>query len=334
MNIEVSDMFGLSQPITKLIEVTSRGLGRSTDAFFRVRNAKAFAKELEVVSGALENHGKALGGVKFSREDIEVLSSETGLPSESVEQYTALAQRAYSAGVASSMRKQANTESVLSAAAEELKEEEYVPEEDVDEDWLSLYFSIIENVSSDYMKLLWGKVLAGQIKSPDRFSLRTLDVLRTMSAREAELFSQVARHAVTDNGKEPSHILLPQDELLEFHDDMAFGDYNLLEQIGLVQGLSLTFSNLRSGARIILRNGGKAGRIDFKEEVYKISINYTAFTRIGLDLFSLVQERGGSEQYLEKVLGLFDVKTPHQKVVSDLAYREGKLFMVNEKTLT
>ncbi|WP_155489535.1 DUF2806 domain-containing protein, partial [Vibrio alginolyticus] len=180
----------------------------------------AFAKELKVVSEALESHGKALGGIKFSREDIEVLSSETGLPSESVEQYTELAQRAYSAGFASSMRKQANTESVLSAAAEELKEEQHVPEEDVDEDWLSLYFSIIENVSSDYMKFLWGKVLAGQIKSPDRFSLRTLDVLRTMSSREAELFSKVARHAVTSNSKEPSHILLPRDKLLEFHDDM------------------------------------------------------------------------------------------------------------------
>lgn len=249
MNIEISDAFGLSQPITKLIEVTSAGLGKSTEAFFRVRNAKAFAKELDIVSAAFEKHGKKLGQIKFSRDDIDLISQETGLDFEQAESYLQLIQRAEGADFTRSIKKQANTESVLSHAAEELKNDEKVPDREVNEDWLSLYFSIVENVSSDYMHRLWGQVLAGEIRSPDGFSLRTLEVLKTMTVDEAELFSRVAKKAVLLSQKP---FIVDKKFWEDMYDGLSFNDYNFLEQIGLVQSLAYSFWSLKVGERIFL----------------------------------------------------------------------------------
>lgn len=315
MNIEISDAFGLSQPITKLIEVTSAGLGKSTEAFFRVRNAKAFAKELDIISGAFEKHGKKLGQIKFSREDIDLISQETGLEFEQAESYLQLIQRAEGADFTRSIKKQANTESVLSHAAEELKNDERVPDREINEDWLSLYFSIVENVSSDYMHRLWGQVLAGEIRSPDGFSLRTLEVLKTMTVDEAELFSRVAKKAV----------LLSQNPFIvdkkfwgDMYDGLSFNDYNFLEQIGLVQSLSYIFSSLKIGDRIFFNNAGNClVGVEFEVDVPKFSIMYTALTKTGEEIYSLIQDKEDSFDSLVDFMGFLEVPHKHKKLIGE-----------------
>lgn len=311
MGIEISDVVGLSQPITKLIEVTSAGLGKSTEAFFRVRNAKAFAKELEIVTKAFEKHGKAIGNIKFSREDIELVSNETGLNLEQAESYAQLIQRASNADFTRSIKKQANTESVLSHAAEELKDDDNVPDKEVDEDWLSLYFSIVENVSSDYMHSLWGKVLAGEIRSPEGFSLRTLEVLKTMSVDEAELFSKVARKAVF---LKESVFLVDRKFWEGFYDGLSFIDYNFLEQIGLVQTLGYFFKDLKVGSKIVFDNSGKffVG-VEFEENVPNFSISYTSLTKTGEEIFSLIQDKDDSVSSLISFMKCLDVPHKHKK---------------------
>tara|TARA_R110002012_G_scaffold78695_7_gene200486 strand:+ start:366 stop:1355 length:990 start_codon:yes stop_codon:yes gene_type:complete len=296
MGIEISDVVGLSQPITKLIEVTSAGLGRSTEDFFRLRKAKTFAKELEIITSAFERHGKALGSVKFTREDIELISKETGLDLYQAEEYSQLMQRASSNDFSRNVKKQANTESVLSHAAEELREETEVPDTEVDQDWLSLYFSIVENVSSDYMHQLWGKVLAGEIRTPGGFSLRTLELLKTMTVKEAELFSKVVEKSVLLNNRV---IIIHKENWSDFYSGLSFLDYNFLEQIGLIQTLSFDFRDLKKGSKIIINNNGvDVVGIEFEEDVKRFSIPYTDLTKIGEDIFALIQYKNESYENL------------------------------------
>lgn len=319
MGIEISDVVGLSQPITKLIEVTSAGLGKSTEAFFRVRNAKAFAKELEVVTKAFEKHGKIIGNIKFSREDIELVSQETGLDLEQAENYAQLIQRSSNTDFTRSIKKQVNTESVLSHAAEELKDDDNVPDKEIDEDWLSLYFSIIENVSSDYMHSLWGKVLAGEIRSPEGFSLRTLEVLKTMSVDEAELFSKIARKAAFLS---EGVFIVEKKFWQSFYAGLVFKDYNILEQIGLVQSLSYNFNALKVGDKIVFDNSDRfLVGVEFEEEAPSFSINYTSLTKTGQDIFSLIQDKDGSIKNLIDFMECINIPHKHKKFKGEYTYK-------------
>ncbi|MXX27767.1 MAG: DUF2806 domain-containing protein [Caldilineaceae bacterium SB0668_bin_21] len=89
----------------------------------------------------------------------------------------------------------ANIRSVVESAAEELGEKEVVDHEP-DHDWTARFFDCVQDVSSEHMQKLWAKVLSGEVESPGRTSLRTLDTLRNMTKRDAELFDEFAGYVI------------------------------------------------------------------------------------------------------------------------------------------
>ena len=92
----------------------------------------------------------------------------------------------------------ANTKSVLEGAAEELGDKE-VPDHEPDPDWTARFFDCVQDVSSEDMQKLWSKILAGEVESPGRTSLRTLDTLKNMSRRDAELFRDFCDFVIGDS---------------------------------------------------------------------------------------------------------------------------------------
>jgi Protein of unknown function (DUF2806) len=59
------------------------------------------------------------------------------------------------------------------------------PNTTVDDDWLLRWREYAARVSADNLQQLWGKVLAGEVKSPGLYSMRTLEVLKNLSQEEA-----------------------------------------------------------------------------------------------------------------------------------------------------
>lgn len=57
--------------------------------------------------------------------------------------------------------------------------------------WISRFIDSAKYVTESEIKDLWAKVLAGEILQPNTVSLRTLDVLKNMSKKDAELFMKV-----------------------------------------------------------------------------------------------------------------------------------------------
>lgn len=84
----------------------------------------------------------------------------------------------------------ANLKSVVDDAAEELEGKE-VDDHEPDPDWTARFFDCVQDVSSEDMQKIWAKILAGEVESPGRTSLRTLDVLKNMTKGEAETFRDV-----------------------------------------------------------------------------------------------------------------------------------------------
>lgn len=83
-----------------------------------------------------------------------------------------------------------NARAVLEAAADELGDKE-VDDHEPDPDWNARYFGYVQDISSHDLQKIWAKILAGEVESPGRTSLRTLDTLRNMTKRDAEMFSEV-----------------------------------------------------------------------------------------------------------------------------------------------
>ena len=96
----------------------------------------------------------------------------------------------------------------------------------IEEDWINIFADYADRASSDRLRILWGQILAGEIRKPGSFAPTTLRVIAEMDAEIARDFEQVIKHelngfiyraADASSGEKLSRI--------------AF-----LEQVGLIQG--------------------------------------------------------------------------------------------------
>ena len=94
-------------------------------------------------------------------------------------------------------KRQANIAAVVQDAAAELGDKE-APEHEPDPDWTARFFDCVQDVSSEDMQKLWSKVLSGEVESPGRTSLRTLDILKNMTSRDARKFQDLCGFVIHD----------------------------------------------------------------------------------------------------------------------------------------
>jgi Protein of unknown function (DUF2806) len=101
---------------------------------------------------------------------------------------------------------------------------------EVEEDWLNVFEKYAQDASSDRMQELWAQVLAGEIRRPKTFSLKTLRFLSELDQETARLFEKYL--PLVCNG---SFLPTPQPlEGPEFSEMMHLQDAGLLTGIGLV----------------------------------------------------------------------------------------------------
>ena len=116
--------------------------------------------------------------------------------------------RAVEVLVRKSYREQKNRESVAAATVEALEithstseplpDEAAVSNAQPDEEWLNVFEQYAERASTDRMQKLWGRVLAGEIRRPGQFSMRTLRFLSEFSQADALRFAEFAQFALGD----------------------------------------------------------------------------------------------------------------------------------------
>jgi uncharacterized repeat protein (TIGR03899 family) len=87
------------------------------------------------------------------------------------------------------VKKQENIESIIEWASQMSDWE--VSDEKLDEDWITRFFNIAGEISSEQMQVIWSKILAWEIKQPWSYNLRTLQVLRNINQSEANIFSKI-----------------------------------------------------------------------------------------------------------------------------------------------
>lgn len=204
-------------------------------------------------------------------------------------------QRAVGTLVRKEYRKQVNREAVATAMIEDLRSQpeptqptesqNQEPLPDIDEDWLNVFERYAEDASTERMQKLWGRVLAGEVRKPGRYAMRTLRFLSEFSQADAITFSDFANSVFTDIA--PTKLVKPENE-----SDIRHLIY--LESSGIVQGSSglglqsiIKFDN---SGNAILREGNLM--IVFKgEQDNSFSTKVVVLTPLGQELISLLPGR-------------------------------------------
>ena len=92
-------------------------------------------------------------------------------------------------------KRQANIYSVVQETARELGDKD-VSQHEPDHDWAARFFACVQDVSSENMRRIWAKILAGEIETPGATSVRTLATLRNLTSSEAKVFSEIAKFRI------------------------------------------------------------------------------------------------------------------------------------------
>ena len=197
--MEIKDLAGISEPITRLIEVISKGVGAVAAPYLTRKNADAKAHEISAVSAALASAARQhQTPVVYKDGEIELWQKPEDrtflLDAKPIDERSAT-RIDYEA-----RQEQENVEKVTSAAAADLVNDESVANESPDDDWIKRFFKYAQDVSSDQMQELWGRILAGEIRRPGQYSLRTLDFIRSISQNEANLIEQISQFAFISSG--------------------------------------------------------------------------------------------------------------------------------------
>lgn len=104
------------------------------------------------------------------------------------------------------------------------------PEETPQDDWLLRWRECAAGVSSDDLQQIWGKVLAGEVKSPGRFSLRTLEFLRNLSQAEAKAIERISPFVIA------GVVCRGDDQILEA-EGIRFSDLLAMQELGVLAGV-------------------------------------------------------------------------------------------------
>lgn len=207
------------------------------------------------------------------------------------------AHRAMNVLIRKEYRKQMNREAVAAAMVEDLREHLTANEDgsapqatgELDEDWLNVFERYAEDASSERLQGLWGRVLAGEIRGPGRFSTRTLRFLSEFSQADASTFEAFSKTAFGEFA--PKQLAKPADIA-----DIT-GLINM-ESCGLIQGASglglrrtMTFNNhgyvfLKEGDIYIVLKGNANTTIDHE---------CIALTPLGQELLPLVTSRNARD---------------------------------------
>jgi len=232
--------------------------------------------------------------------------------------YSEIFQIGHDRVIADAIRREINTANTILYAEDVLREDDAIPpKEKVDEDWLFRWRDYAGEVSDDDLQILWGRVLAGEVKLPGTYSKRCLEFLRSLSQPEAKLIEVLCSLVVADFIWRPdTGFKLP----LEFNDLLD------LEDLGVVGGVtgSLTLKISDEGVPgepwiQVLSSNEKCLIIKNSDKQAELVVPAYSITKLGKQLLSLGDFKADVE-YLS-ALGRSIVGKGFEVMIADLDSR-------------
>ena len=178
-------------------------------------------------------------------------------------------------------RKLSNVQSVIEKAKEHFIEGEPVSNKPVNQDWTNRFLSIVEDISDETLHQLWGHILAGEVKQPDSYSLRTLELLRNVTKEEAELFVKSVSFYLEKD------FICTEDFALSLHETLLLGEIGFLNNEELVKTWKIEAHNK---LEIILDNKNLLVLVNNTDKQVNCSTSVKKLSKAGREIFSIIEK--------------------------------------------
>ncbi|MBR0427443.1 MAG: DUF2806 domain-containing protein [Clostridia bacterium] len=290
--MEIKDLAGLSQPLTKLVEVVSQGIGTLYEPTHIKRMAKARAMEIKTISSAVQESELP---IQYNNGQLTIDTSTKEFLERTEKRMLFL-----------EAKKQKNIEDIVSEAYNNLETEKEVSEKPIQEEWINRFFNIIGEISSDNLKTIWSKILSEEIKEPGKCSIRTLENLRNISRDEALIFKKISNYIIKyDDGL---YYLPNEDELLKSF-NINYGEILKLDEAQLINSSALISAVLNFDENIKEINLIYNNRIIFcnKEEKCEIRLKAYTLTETGRSIFNIMNPTF-DEVFFKKYMNIINKK--------------------------
>lgn len=264
----------ISNGVQKLYNCVSKGLG--------------FIMIPREVRNIIDKEVKQINMVKIDEGIVDGVVTLHNDTEQSLTEIKELYGRTCSRMLYQEMRKQKNIENIVSEAKTILQDEEEVAKEAVNEDWLMRFFNSIQDISNEDMQKLWAKVLAGEIKNPNSFTLRSLDTLSKITKQEATLFEELKPYIIKYRG---TLAILNDDKINEKY-NIFYGKIVEMSECGLIDSsgtmrLTMKVAQQYPFELIYDKKLLKSNNMEEKE----IEIPIYKLTQAGKDILGVIGEK-------------------------------------------
>lgn len=273
----------LNQPVQKLMDTISGAIGKVYEPHYKRKMAEAKAYEIEQIGNAIRNNC-----------DMPIIYNIDGSLQVDTSNYEDLIKRTGARLAFQEIQKQENIESIVDNAYQLLAQETEVSDVPVDNGWMIRFINSVSDITDKDLQMLWSKILAGEIKNPNTFSLRSLEVLKNMTKYEAELFQKMAPF-VTDG------YIINDDEIetkynFSYEDILKLDDCGLMNSDGKISRNIPLFDN-----RIIMCNKNYILLSNETNNIDKpiISLNVFLLTEAGNNILEMLDIDSNNDYFLD-----------------------------------
>lgn len=276
---------------------------------------------------AAEIRAASSARIKIIETEGEQISEQLSVPKE----YVSKASEKFASKV---VKEQLNLDQIGLNAANDLKQENFENTEnqtvnEITDDWLNEFENYAKLKSSDDMRLIFGKILSGEIRKPGTFSIRTVRLISQLDNNAARLFQLLCSQSVSMSIGQ-SHIYdarvvsfsgNPASNSLRQY-GLSFDNLNILQEYGLIitdynswMHYAPCITNEKLQVGVTLCYGKKHfGLLPTDKEKYDktVKLSGVAFTQAGTELLKIIPMEE-SPNYKKALDDFFEKK--HLKLV-------------------
>jgi hypothetical protein len=198
-------------------------------------------------------------------------------------------------------RKVENRAASVKVAVDELNDKpgQHDAHAEIDDDWLNLYARMAEDKTSEELRSLFGKILAGEIRKPGTFSLRTMQFISTLSRDDAHKISQF--FSLVLEGQ-----FVPLFQEINTEVEPGLNTRRLMEELSLasppntVSGLEIS-SDMTPQSKSMLRGIGHAVLVQNRTDVpVRFVVQCQVLTKTGQELVSIANPPPTPVEFLRR----------------------------------
>jgi hypothetical protein len=203
------------------------------------------------------------------------------------------------------LKRQINLSAIAWLARDELVRDEEVSDERVDDQWTARWIDGAQDVSDESVRILWAKLLAGEVKQPGTYSLRTIAYLRNISVREAKKIERVAGRAISESNNKGAFLYIDLDAM----EDVPFQLLLELEEEGIINMGDEGFSFRPAGVKLKVREylfqfGDRSLHCISDNPDNELRFRVYRFTQLGTEIVSLGTFKMDADYLLKFIQGV------------------------------